>query len=367
MITGRYGTLGKVYFVPEDFWPLNTTLYVRDFKGNDPRFIAYFLSELDFSAYSDKAAVPGLNRNHLHEAPVRVPPLTEQRAIAHILGTLDDKIELNRRMNQSLEEMAQALFKSWFVDFDPVRAKMSGRWRPGQSLPGLPAHLYHLFPNRLVPSELGRIPKGWQVRPLGEMVTVVKGRSYRRHELAESDTALVTLRSFARGGGYRADGLKPFTGLYKLDQVVRAGEIVIACTDLTQDAYVIGHPAIVQSTDEFSTLVASLDALIVRPSQDAMSCSLLYLLAASDAFIAHTYAHSTGTTVLHLTKDAIPSFRFASPHIRLVKAFDTMASRALEKIRKSDRETSALVNLRELLLPSLVSGRIDLTDIARRV
>ena len=123
VITGRYGTLGKVYFVPEDFWPLNTTLYVRDFKGNDPRFIAYCLSELDFSAYSDKAAVPGLNRNHLHEAPVRVPPLTEQRAIAHILGTLDDKIELNRRMNQSLEEMAQALFKSWFIDFDPVRAK----------------------------------------------------------------------------------------------------------------------------------------------------------------------------------------------------------------------------------------------------
>ena len=123
VITGRYGTLGKVYFVPEDFWPLNTTLYVRDFKGNDPRFIAYCLSELDFSAYSDKAAVPGLNRNHLHEAPVRVPPLTEQRAIAHILGTLDDKIELNRRMNQTLEEMARALFKSWFVDFDPVRAK----------------------------------------------------------------------------------------------------------------------------------------------------------------------------------------------------------------------------------------------------
>ena len=126
-MTGRYGTLGKVFFIPEDFWPLNTTLYVRDFKGNDPRFIANFLSSLDFSAYSDKAAVPGLNRNHLHQAWVHVPPLPEQRAIAHILGTLDDKIELNRRMNETLEEMARALFKSWFVDFDPVRAKMDGR------------------------------------------------------------------------------------------------------------------------------------------------------------------------------------------------------------------------------------------------
>ena len=160
-MTGRYGTLGKVFFIPEDFWPLNTTLYVRDFKGNDPRFIANFLSSLDFSAYSDKAAVPGLNRNHLHQAWVHVPPLPEQRAIAHILGTLDDKIELNRRMNETLEEMARALFKSWFVDFDPVRAKMDGRWRRGQSLPGMPADLYDLFPDRLVDSELGEIPEGW--------------------------------------------------------------------------------------------------------------------------------------------------------------------------------------------------------------
>ncbi|WP_333840693.1 restriction endonuclease subunit S, partial [Pelomicrobium sp.] len=81
---------------------------------------------------------------------IPLPPLPEQRAIAHILGTLDDKIELNRKMSETLEAMARALFKAWFVDFDPVRAKMDGRWRRGQSLPGLPAHLYDLFPDRLV-------------------------------------------------------------------------------------------------------------------------------------------------------------------------------------------------------------------------
>ena len=86
VVTGRYGTLGQVFFVRDDFWPLNTTLYVRDFKGHDPRFISYFLRTLDFSAYSDKAAVPGLNRNHLHQDIVRVPPLGEQRAIARVLG-----------------------------------------------------------------------------------------------------------------------------------------------------------------------------------------------------------------------------------------------------------------------------------------
>ena len=141
VVTGRYGTLGQVFFVPDDFWPLNTTLYVRQFKGNDPRFISYFLRGLDFLAYSDKAAVPGLNRNHLHQATVRYPTdVSEQRAIAHILGTLDDKIELNRRMNETLEEMARTLFKSWFVDFDPVRAKMEGRDT------GLPPDVADSFP-----------------------------------------------------------------------------------------------------------------------------------------------------------------------------------------------------------------------------
>ena len=135
VVTGRYGTLGQVFFIPENFWPLNTTLYVRDFKGNDPRFISYFLRGIDFSAYSDKAAVPGLNRNHLHQESVRIPTdIHEQRAIAHILGTLDDKIECNRRMNETLEAMARTLFKSWFLDFDPVHAKAALRRHAAASI-----------------------------------------------------------------------------------------------------------------------------------------------------------------------------------------------------------------------------------------
>ncbi|WP_156885307.1 restriction endonuclease subunit S [Acidihalobacter ferrooxydans] len=111
VVIGRYGTLGDVHYITEDYWPLNTALYVRYFKGNDPQFVSYFLRSLDFGAYSDKAAVPGLNRNDLHTAPVLLPPFSAQRAIAHILGSLDDKIELNRRRNQTLEAVARALFK----------------------------------------------------------------------------------------------------------------------------------------------------------------------------------------------------------------------------------------------------------------
>ena len=121
---------------------------------------------------SGRQRVPVDSLDHL---TVPIPSLPTQRAIAHALGTLDDKIELNRRMNETLEAMARALFKSWFVDFDPVRAKMEGRWRRGQSLPGLPAHLYDLSPDRLVDSESGEIPEGWEVGVLNDAIEILSG------------------------------------------------------------------------------------------------------------------------------------------------------------------------------------------------
>ena len=160
VVIGRSGSLGGGQFLESDFWPLNTTLWVKDFHGNDKRFCYYLLKSLDLAHFNAGSGVPTLNRNHIHPLLVKVPGVDTQRAIAHVLGTLDDKIELNRRMNETLEVMARALFKSWFVEFEPVRAKVEGRWRPGESLPGLPAEHYDLFPDRLVDSELGEIPEG---------------------------------------------------------------------------------------------------------------------------------------------------------------------------------------------------------------
>jgi type I restriction enzyme S subunit len=360
VVTGRYGTLGQVFYIEQDFWPLNTTLYVRDFKANDPRFISYFLRGLDFLTYSDKAAVPGLNRNHLHQARVVVPTdVAEQRAIAHILGTLDDKIELNRRMSETLEAMARALFKSWFVDFDPVRARVEGRD------PGLPKPFADLFPARLVDSELGEIPEGWEMETLGDLVETVKGRSYKSEELADSSTALVTLKSFARGGGYRSEGLKSFTGDYKQEQIIEPGEVVIACTDVTQAADVIGRAAIVRRARRYKTLVASLDTMIVRPRSGRLTRAFLYLLGRTEAFVAHTYSHTTGTTVLHLAKEAIPSYVFAVPSHSLVERFDAVAATAVSRIEALEEEAEVLAALRDTLLPKLISGELRVKQAER--
>ncbi len=318
----------------------------------DPRFFYYALSRFDFSDIAQGTALPYLTVGSLSGLTLDLPPADEQRAIAHILGTLDDKIELNRRMNETLEALARALFKSWFVDFDPVRAKAEDRD------PGLPKPLADLFAVRLVDSELGEIPEGWEVGALGELIDTLKGRSYKSEELVESDTALVTLKSFARGGGYRPDGLKSFAGTYKPEQVVHPGELVIACTDVTQAAEVIGRPAIVRGTGVYRRLVASLDTLIVRPRDSSMTRSFLYFLGGTAAFVAHTYAHTTGTTVLHLSKEAVPSYTFARPPTQLVKQFDALAGPALDRIQALDEESGTLAALRDALLPRLISGEL---------
>ena len=150
----------------------------------DARFLSYYLKSMEFwdfirGVLGDKSAQPNASASTMTTAPLRVPKSkAEQRTIAHILGTLDDKIELNRRMNETLEAMAQALFKSWFVNFDPVRAKMEGRHT------GLPKHIADLFPDRMVKSELGKIPAGWEAVSLPELIEVNPKRQLQRGKLA---------------------------------------------------------------------------------------------------------------------------------------------------------------------------------------
>lgn len=389
VVTGRYGTIGEVFYVEGDYWPLNTTLYVKDFKGSDPRFISYLLKTLDFQAYSDKGAVPGLNRNHLHLAQVRVPDEDTQRWIAHVLSTLDAKIDLNRRINQTLEAMAQAIFKSWFVDFDPVKAKIAAKadgrdplraamsaisGKTGAELDALPPELHTqlaataaLFPDEMEDSVLGGIPHGWTVSTVGDVAAISKGVSYSSKDLVENaQTALVTLKSFERGGGFRMDGFKAFIGTFKPAKVVEPGELIVAYTDVTQAAELIGRPAIVVGVKKYQTLVASLDVGIVRPNQDLVSRQYLYGLFSTDSFQSHTFAHTTGTTVLHLGKNGVPSFRFPRPPIDLIKRYSRLADPVVKMKQDALDQNSVLTEIRDALLPRLLSGELQVQNLEAR-
>lgn len=285
-------------------------------------------------------------------------PLKVQAEIAILLGAIDDRIALLRETNATLEAIAQALFKSWFVDFDPVHAKAQG------SAPeGMDEVTAALFPDSFEESELGLIPKGWSVTSVSQVAEVVKGKSYSSSELAaQHDTALVTLKSFARGGGFRLDGFKPYTGKYKPNQVVVSGDLIVAYTDVTQAAELIGKPAIVVGVEEYKTLVASLDVGIVRPEPSKCNRQFLYGLFRTEPFQSHTFAHTSGTTVLHLAKEGIGSFQFPCPPVELIVAYAEIAEAIVGRSQTNIDLMRTLATLRDTLLPRLISGQLRLPD-----
>jgi len=179
LVLSNVGSVGIVFRVPDLGRPMTlgpnaVMCRTRDRARLDQRFLYYYFSSREgqqaIRAITSGSVQPKFNKTDFRSLNICLPPIPEQRAIAHILGTLDDKIELNRRMNETLEAMARALFKSWFVDFAPVRAKAEGRWKRGQSLPGLPANFYDLFPGSFEDSELGEIPKGWRMTRLADVL-----------------------------------------------------------------------------------------------------------------------------------------------------------------------------------------------------
>ena len=340
VVTGRYGTLGKVFFIPGDFWPLNTTLYVRDFKGNDPRFISYLLRTLDFFAYSDKAAVPGLNRNHLHQEIVRLPPLEEQRAIARVLGALDDKIELNRRMSGTLEEMARALFRSWFVDFDPVRAKAEGR--PS----GLPPDLDALFPASFEASELGEIPAGWEVTAIGDVIDVNPRRRIRRGDVATH----VEMAALPTSG--------PHVSYWTQRAFTSGARFTLGDTLLARITPSLenGKTALVDFLDEGEVAWGSTEFIVLRP-KPPWPPEMAYVMAREPNFREHAIVNMTGTSGRQrVPAEAVSAHPVAAPPDSLATAFGDFVRPWFERSTRLSHQSRALAEQRDALLPRLASG-----------
>jgi len=377
-----------------DYVLLSSVAIIRPNKALlEPEYLKQYFSSSSVLTYLKDnfisgAAIPRVILKDFKQAEVPLPPLPEQKAIAHILGTLDDKIELNRRMNATLEGMAQALFKSWFVDFDPVidNALAAGNPIPDELAPraevrrqalsdqktgttqqGSVDHPILSDPKSYFPAafqfieELGPIPEGWSVRQLSEIATVTKGKSYKSSELQSSTTALVTLKSFNRGGGYRLDGLKEYSGKYKPEQVVDSGDLIISFTDVTQAADVIGKPAMVIPDERYETLVISLDVGVVRPNKPNLR-HFLYQLARTKFFEDWMLSHTSGTTVLHLSKNAFPNFECALPDEELISEFDRTVSPLFLRTVENIRESRALTQLRDTLLPKLISGELRVSE-----
>ena len=226
---------------------------------------------------------PNVSASQIADIPYPDLDVGDQRAVAHVLGTLDDKIELNRRMNETLEAMARALFKSWFVDFDPVRAKMDGRWRHGESLPGLPSELYDLFPDRLVDSELGEVPEGWGVKALGEVVQLNPREPMKRGTLAPYlDMAAMPT------SGSSPDN--PVLREYKSGTRFRNGDTLLArITPCLEN----GKTAFVQSLATGTVGWGSTEFIVLR-AVPPVPPEYTYLLARNDGFREHAIQRHDG-------------------------------------------------------------------------
>ncbi len=338
-------------------------IVIRGREGVSDTTFAYYLTKWEgvsgyaisqMSGTSGRQRVPTSALDHL---VVPVPPLSEQRAIAHILGTLDDKIELNRRMSETLEAMARALFKSWFVDFDPVRAKIEGRD------PGLPKHIADLFPVRLVDSELGEIPEGWEVKPLSDCVDVARGLSYKGSGLSDEGVPMHNLNSIYEGGGYKEEGLKRYNDDYKAQHVVRAGDLIVANTEQGHDRLLIGYAAIVPARFGEESLFSH-HIYRVRPKVSS-KLTADYLCHLLNTRVMHDIVsgYANGTTVNMLSVDGLQSPLIVVPPAHIISVFSSIAEVA--RMRHEDMVEEShriLVALRDALLPKLISGDLRVDD-----
>lgn len=326
----------------------------------DTRFLRYVLISPSMQDHLLTLASAGATRNALTKTMIeslnfRAPSIPEQRAIAHILGTLDDKIELNRKQNETLEEMARTIFRAWFVDFAPVRAKMDGRWRRGESLPGLPAHLYDLFPDRLVESELGEIPEGWRVGSITDTVEIIGGGTpktsvseYWNGEIpwfSVVDTPLL-------GDVFVVETEKSITqaGLNESSaRLIPKGTTIISARGT------IGNLAIAGRSMAFNQSCYAL--------RGKSGSGNYYVFYSAQHMVERLKTMAHGSVFSTITRNTFESVYTVLPPENVLQQFEKNSTKLLDSILANVNESRSLTQLRDTLLPKLISGELRVGDV----
>ena len=312
-------------------------------------FIRYLLEGPDFQQQCEIVGVGSVIRHfgpmHLRQMTLKVPPLPDQRAIAHVLGTLDDKIELNRRMNRTLEEMARAIFQDWFVDFGPTRAKMEGLD------PYLPPELWGLFPDQLVYSEMGEIPEGWEIKNLGQVVEVFGGAtpSTKMPEYWEGGTnCWATPKDLSL--------LSSPTLLDTERKVTEAGLNKISSGLLPSGTLLLSSRAPIGYLAISEVPVAINQGFIAMPPRDAPSnwYMMLWCRASHEEIISH----ANGSTFLEISKANFRNITMVLPATELLAEFDKLVGSLYKRVSVNQRESQTLATKRDEFLPMLLSGEI---------
>lgn len=350
IIISARGTVGETAMIP---YPMafNQSCYgiraKRDFV--DSIFLYYLLknSIKNLKNNAHGSVFDTITRETFDGISIDLPPLPTQKKIAAILSSLDDKIELNTRMNKVLEEIARALFHRWFVEFEFPNAE----GKPYKSTGG-----------KMVESEMGMVPEGWKVGKLGNFVIVQAGYSYKGTDLQPSSDVLATIKNFDRNGGFKLGGFKEIniSERVKPSHYVNLYDVIVAHTDLTQKADIIGNCEMILSKSNYNQIIISMDLVKVVPKLPQMNNFLLASILSSKSFKNHALSYINGTTVLHLNKKAIPEYKIIIPNdLSLFEKMGEILSPIYQFMALNIEENLRLSKLRDILLPKLMSGEIE--------
>ena len=325
-------------------------------KAHPVYYFYYFQSHHGRSAIrsivEQGAGASGIRGRDLAGLQVQWRPLRQQRAIAHVLGTLDDKIELNRRMNETLEAMARALFKSWFVDFDPVRAKMEGRWRRGESLPGLAAEHYELFPDRLVDSALGEVPEGWEVGVLADAIDLLSGGTPRTSVSAYWDGEIPWYTARDAPSPSDVFVLETERAITKVGvehsatRVLPAGTTIITARGTVGRLACLGIPMAMNQT-----------CYGIRGASGYPDYFTYWNIR---TVVDELQQRTHGTIFDTITRQTFGLVEAVLPPTAQAQAFESLVNPAMAQILGNLRESHSLAAQRDALLPRLVSGEVRL-------
>lgn len=325
VVTGRTGTLGKVYYVQQDFWPHNTALYVQNFKGNNPRFIFYLLQTLGFELRSAAAAVPTLNRNYLHLLSINLPPLWIQERISQVLRKFDDIIENNRSRIQIIEEMARTLYREWFVHFR------------------FPGH----EEVEMIDSKLGGIPGGWYVDSFSSLADFQNGFAFKPKHWQEEGMPIVKIAEMKKGFGSTT---KYYHGK-DIDEKyhIKSGDLLFAWSaSLFVCFWTKGNSLLNQHI------------FLVKP-KPSYSKYLIHSMLQEALPRFQSLAH--GTTMRHIRRSALDDVETVIPPEHLRNDFDRYFEPLIRLSWNLHIQNETLQEMKDLLLPRLVSGEIDVSEI----
>lgn len=315
----------------------------KDFLDNN--YLKFYLQspkgQHELYSRATGTTVVGISQKNLKNIDIVIPSLENQIRIGRILNNYNIKIEINNKIISNLESQAQAIFKSWFVDFEPFQD------------------------GDFVESELGMIPEGWEVRELKDVSKRINGFSYTSKDIFdESNINMITIKNFDRNGGLQNDSIKPISknSRIKKDHYLKTNDILMACTDLTQKADIIGGVLLYFENENFDNEIFSMDLIKLVPFEKDDTFFFYYYLK-NPIFKLFAENASSGTTVLHLSKKAVDNFNIVYPTKKHIDRFNDYVFPIIKKQRNLLTQNTKLAELRDALLPKLMAGEIDVSNI----